>query len=398
MNRKVKPKKVVRFRICLFWGALIAIIILLSTSCYRDIGNFKIDNVDRTWELLHSRMFDGAYRWLIVQWRWTTADSDVVNITVDIIHVILITILIPLCAALVFCTFAFGYAVPLCLGSAAGYLVALMAGRGDTYYFKFMFHSSRIAIYITHTLMFSGLLYSICSRFNIRMDSLEFITRPLKTAIVAIYDIMTDGKGVNTLNRNNSIGSGVAIPQIFDEQQIETGLLRYRSDKGLLRTYVSGLIERYKDETQIKVIKKKMERLDLGREYLEALYQTRQAYNKVMTFDEVEDLERRKRQLEQKKLEAESTRLELAEEVKRKTLELKLAQLDAQTAEVLQKANIEKKDDRDDVRMAIQRIRDSVISIERIKLEIKQSHPKEEADRKIDEFDRMLVEKGIVGE
>ncbi|MBM3303107.1 MAG: hypothetical protein FJY85_24575, partial [Deltaproteobacteria bacterium] len=190
----------------------------------------------------------------------------------------------------------------------------------------------------------------------------------------------------------------VVIPQVFDENQIDAGLLRYRADKRLLDVFISGLVERYKDEAQIKVIRKKLERLNLGKRYLDTLYQARQAYNRIVTFDEVDGLERQKRELEKKKLEAESARIDLEEEVKRKELELKLAQLKAQKSELMRKGKEKKPEEKkDEIREAVQKVRDRFFSIEKVKQEIRQMYPEEEAESMIDEFERMLVEERIIG-
>jgi len=385
-------RKKARFRIYLPWGALLAFMILLLTHFYQDIGNFDIDSIDRVWDLFRSKLLDRADHWLTAQWKWKPTDSDVVNITVGIVHVMLIAAIILPCAFLTWFAYAFGYVAPLCIGTTAGYVAAYImdsVSRTHVPYQAFMLNGSRIATYVSHTLI-AGLTLYLIQPANIRLGSLK----PIKIAIAIIYDAITGGKGVNAMNRNPP----VVIPQVFDENQIDAGLLRYRADKRLLDVFISGLVERYKDEAQIKVIRKKLERLNLGKRYLDTLYQARQAYNRIVTFDEVDGLERQKRELEKKKLEAESARIDLEEEVKRKELELKLAQLKAQKSELMRKGKEKKPEEKkDEIREAVQKVRDRFFSIEKVKQEIRQMYPEEEAESMIDEFERMLVEERIIG-
>jgi len=398
MRRRTKNK--VRYRVCLFWGLLIAMIILFATDGYDNIGDFDIDNVDWTWHKLHTKIYDGAHHWLFVQWKWDSADSDAANAILGILHVTMIIVIIPLFGLMTVFIFAFGYVVPMCVGNTLGYIMAYAVdgySKHHVSYNRYMLNTCYIAAYTAHTLLSGLALYVIFRWLNIRMDSFGFITEPLKIAAISIYDGITGKKEVEPMNRLPNKAE-VILPQVFDEREIETGLLKYRSDKGLLNVYVSGLIDRFKDDAQIKVIKKKIERLSLGKEYLDKLYEAQQSYNKVATFGEVDAIERQKRQLERRKLDAESDRLDLMDQVKRKTLELRLAQIEAKRVELLQKDREVRKEDRDDIKATIQKIRDSVTTIEGIKQEIRNSHPAEEAERIIDEFERMLVEKGITGE
>lgn len=398
-------RKKARFRIYLPWGALFALMVLLLTHFYQDIGNFDIDDIDHVWGLFRSMLLDREYRWLMVQWKWEPTHSDVANFTVGIIHAMLIAVIIPPCAFLTWFTYAFGYVAPLCVGTTAGYVAAYIIdsmSRAHVPYNAFMLNGSRAAAYVSHTLIAGLALYLIqpaLSRLGIRPGSFKLILEPFKIAIAIIYDAIMGGKGVNTMNRNLPVNRGVVIPQVFDENQIDAGLLRYRADKRLMDVFISGLVERYKDEAQIKVIRKKLERLNLGKEYLDTLYQARQAYNRIATFDEVDGLERQKRELERKKLEAESARIALAEEVKRKELELRIAQIEAKRAELLQKDRGERQEEKkDEIREAVQKVRDRFFNIQRVKQEIRQMYPEQEAERMIDEFERMLVEEGIIGE
>ena len=203
----------------------------------------------------------------------------------------------------------------------------------------------------------------------------------------------------------------ILIPQVFDERAIEAGILKYRSDRRLLSTFLSGLTERYKDEAQIKVIRKKLEKLNLGKEYLEMLYQARQAHSKLVRFDEKEELESQKLELEKKKLAVELSKVELAAEVERKELELKLAKLQAEQAE-LSEGRKEPSEEEQEQKLVgkAQREIANTIALEAAKIEgifrraaflaeqeekIKEKYPTEIAERIIDLVDRMMTEEGI---
>jgi len=432
LRRRLRKTK---FRVCVFLG--FATVILLSglTDFYDGVRNY-IDDPEDAMAVLKGRLWGPTRYWLFQRWSWQPTNSDLVNINIAILHVVLIAFIVPVALFLIWFLSSFAYLLPLLVGLLAGYAAAFLtnglsillsevgAGFTQVSYEHFSLKGGLIAIYFSHVLLIGFSLYFVTPLLR-KLGSgpaklvYRSLLKPILVGIAVIYEGSSKRKAAKTkmiTRRRYEIAphkAQVFIPQVFDEGAIEAGLLEYRSDRKLLSTFLSGLAERYKDESQIKVIQKKLEKLKLGKEYLEVLYDAREAHNKLVRFDEKEELESQKRALEKKKLGAEIRIVDLETEVKRKELELKLARLQAEEAE-LKEGKKELSEEEQEQRLVEKAQREiaNTIALEAAKIEgifqrasflaeqeekIKEKYPAEIAARIIDLVDRMMTEEEDVG-
>lgn len=423
-----KRLKKTRFRICLFLGIVIVILLLFSTNFYNRLPDIE-DRPDLVSDVLKARLWGPAHYWLFVRWSWQPTDAAIVNVAAGLIHAILIAIIVPVVVFLIWFLTCFAYMAPLFIGGLLGIVAAALtnalsillskvgAGFDQVSYETFYIKGGFIGVYSAHALLIGFSLYFIMPLLRKLVFGvaklIKLVFKPVLVGVALTYDGLRNRKAVSGRMRGQKGDivlrkTQVLIPQVFDEKAIDTGLLQYRSDKRLLTTFLAGLAERYKDEAQIKVIRKKLERMNLGKEYLEAVYKAQEAYSNVARFDVREDLKTKEFELKRRKLDAELRKTGLVEEVEKKELELKLAKLAAEEAE-LKKAKKEPAEEEEEQKLVekAQRKIANTIAMEAAQIEgifkraaflaeqeekIKEKYPSEVAERIIDLVDRMLRE------
>ncbi|MBD3330755.1 hypothetical protein GF354_04465, partial [Candidatus Peregrinibacteria bacterium] len=73
----------------------------------------------------------------------------------------------------------------------------------------------------------------------------------------------------------------INLPEVFDEAKIRNDLAKYKKNGDNLKLYLNGLTLRFHAKEQMKSIRKITELLDIGREYLDAVYENQKAQGKV---------------------------------------------------------------------------------------------------------------------
>lgn len=182
----------------------------------------------------------------------------------------------------------------------------------------------------------------------------------------------------------------VIIPEKFSKRQIRKDLARYKdsSNKSALMKYVKGLSQRFGATQEIKTTEKLMKLLDVEEKYWVAYYRGLKAIATAKG-----DWERvpKEIQLEDKKVETQLLKHEVAQKNLREKLQPKAEKetpppdedkIGKEISAAIGKMKVIEK--KIEYRMNFE---------QRMKLE----HPKQ-AERIIKEFERLLVEEGIIGE
>lgn len=358
---------------------------------------------------IYESMAESSF-WLedIMKWSWSPTHSTILNILIGILHVVLLAILFAIIIITVIIYFI-GYALGLLIALVVNILAFIPRDLfglnfGPFPYGIFGQVVSAIIVILFQFVMVGYFIDTYIITFLERYfinpiikPIIRFIFKSFSFLLVAFKKTGEERVMIKEDGKIGPINDKVVIPEVFDEHQIEMDLQRYRSDKRLLKNYLSDLASRFDTASQIKVIKKKVEFFNIGKDLFESAYNARMAKAKFDRFAQEQEIEAKKLQIEKKRIEEELNRVDLEEKVKRKELELRLSEIEAQETK-LKEGPV--KDN--SVGTAIHKIKDKSVSIEEAKDEIrkmgkKKGKSEEEIEAMIDEFNRILVEEGILG-
>jgi len=366
-----------RILISLLLTALISLGLILLTR------GFDFENLNN---------FFWVVGWAAEDLDWSPTDSVILNIIIGILHVGLILFLVGLTVGLLV---VIGGLV--LLGGLAGLILAFLINIG-IFILKDIFGLELRSVPYGPFAEIGGIVTAVGSCLSfLYFLSYRYITPSLGKG-AAFLLVMFSGKSKEVRKMEERERKEVApkevevvIPEVFDEREIETGLRRYHSDGGLLRAYLAGLAERYREEWQIKVIRKQLEKLQLAREYLEEVYRVKEMQHKIREIDQRIE---REEEVERKRLETAM----LEEEVKQRKLRRELERLEESPRkskeELIEEAKIYLEAEKIVEEMKTKAFFDRAVAMTLKRIEIEEKYPPEVAKEILDLVDRMMTEEG----
>lgn len=395
--------KKLKFFFCLLCGAYI-VYVIFYTGLGKNIGL----GYDNLWEFLWEPIWEFTTNWLFDDWDWEPTPSTFVNICIGFFHGIVIAVAVPVVVAFIVVSVVYYYALPYAtgyIGYAAGAIFVHITSNER--WFKIGFDAGfRIGLGFLIGLSIYGVFLPIIW---------HLLLKPVFKGILLLFvgfrkegmDMVYDPE--EGMFKTEQTEQEVLIPEVFDEKQIEAGIKKYSSDQRLLTVFIDGLTQRYKTQSQMKVIEKQLEYLNIGKEYLDKVYEARVAQRKLERVDKEQNIELQKIELEKKRLAKEDERLELEDRVERKSLELKLAELEAKVAQLQEKqsgvdkeqAAVEKAkkniSDAASIRKTqIKSITEEVEALAEEKRKIREKYPPEQAEEIIDLLEQAMARRGDV--
>lgn len=400
-----KERSKLRFYISLLLGVAVCLLLLLTDSWAKLIMRY-----DNLWNFLWKPLWGWLYEWLFELWRWSPTSSGVMNFLIGLLHLAIIVIVVPVSFLAVLAIVFYFYIIPYIIGwcgFALGYVIAFLID-GVNWAVSEIF-STRL--YLTPRARYGdaaavisfhaafAFLTGVAIRYLVMPVVVplahKLIIKPVLLAFALVFvrgRRETGGTGMAKGKKESATPLGdpeIEIPEVFDEGKITAGIERYRSDGRALTAYLTGLVKRFNTQTEISVLKKKMEYYNVGREYLEAAYQARVAKHQLKRVDEAQAIEDKKLLIEGKRLQKELDMVDLEAQVRERTLRYKLSQIDAEEARLKDESKGK------DLKESIGKIKDKVEIIEEFKQQMREKYPEDEAEEMIDEFIRMLIERQL---
>lgn len=378
-----------RFAVSMFLAVFVVFLFIVTP-----FSNLIKGSLGELWTRLWGSLWSGTAHSLFESWSWTPTHSVILNIILGAIHVILIVFIVPAVLFLIFYIFIYFYLTPfLCgwCGIGLGYLVGFLinipvwllrdifrANIGSLSYEFFRRAGAVFGGYGGFTFLIGLFIYNILPIFW----KLIFKRTLIGIGVAFFGDKKEEEVKAKMKKEKATIleNPDITIPKVFNEKQIESDLKKYRSNTGILKAYFSGLAEQFRDENEIKVIRTKMDKLNIAKEYFNVAYELKVTKAKLDRVD-------REQELEEKKLKWKEKAVDLEGEVALADLEMKLAKIRADKAEVVSGK------DKDQVKEAVRKIKDKVISVAEAKQEIRKKYP-EEAEEMIELLDQELAEGG----